>query len=285
MYCLTVQNKIGDLLTLTQNESVYQIQKIEGLSPPNAQVNLTPIVGLDGAVFNSSKLETREIVLYIKINGNAEKNRVNLYTFFPVKDSVVLYFKNGERDVFIEGVVQSFECDLFAQGQIAQISVLCPYPYFKSVQEIVDDVSNVHSLFTFPFTIDEEGIPISEYIENRETWILNESQTETGLVIKANFSGSVHKLDIRNTLTGEDFTISYNFIDGDVLTINTNKGQKSVTLLRSGTFYNLFSAVQVGSVFLQLHAGANPIAFAADEGASDDNVQILFYRRTEYRGV
>ena len=43
----------GDTLTLTGNETDYQVIKIDGLNPPQAQINVTPIVGLDGAVFNS----------------------------------------------------------------------------------------------------------------------------------------------------------------------------------------------------------------------------------------
>lgn len=286
MYSLTVENQIGNVLTLTQKENTYQIQQIEGLSPPNATINTTDIVGMDGGMFNSSKLEMREIVLYIKINGNAEKNRINLYTFFSPKMSVKLSYRNGERNVFIMGFVSSFVCDLFAEGEIAQISVLCPYPYWKDAQEIVDDISNVLGLFMFPFFINEnEPIPFSEYTENRESVVYNYSLTETGLIIRAQFTGSVNSLEIRNTLTGEDFTINYPFIADDVLTINTNKGQKSVNLTRSGDSENVFPYIAQGSVFLQLHAGANPFMFAADGGASDDNVTIQLFRRTEYAGV
>ena len=70
MYELKVENQIGDVLTLTQNENDYQIQKIEGLSPANGIINTSSIVGMDGALFNSSKLDVKELVLYIKINGN-----------------------------------------------------------------------------------------------------------------------------------------------------------------------------------------------------------------------
>ena len=287
MYTLTVENQIGNVLTLTQKENTYQIQQIEGLSPPEATINFTSIVGMDGAAFNSARIEPREIVLYIKINGNAEKNRINLYSFFSPKSPVKLYYKNGERNVFIEGYVSSFVCDLFSgDGEIAQISILCPSPYWKDAQEIVDDISNVLGLFTFPFFINEgEPIPFSEYTENRESVVYNFSLVDTGLLIRATFAGNVNSLEIRNTTTGEDFTVVYPFISGDILSINTNIGSKSVTLIRSGDEVNIFPYITQGSVFFQLHAGANTFEFEADSGASDDNVTIQLTRRTEYAGV
>lgn len=286
MYTLTVENQIGNTITLTQKENVYQIQQIEGLDPPKATINFTDIVGMDGAAFNSARLATRELVFYIRINGNAERNRINLYTFFTPKAKIKVYYTNGERNVYIEGYVSSFECDLFQKGELAQITVICPQPYWKDAQEIVDDISNVRNLFVFPFSIDEwEPIPISDYTEDRQTNVVNYSLTDTGLVIKALFSGSVNKLEIRNATTGEDFTVSYNFVDNDILTINTYIGQKSITLLRAGQTVNIFPSIAQGSVFFQLHPGVNMFEFKADDGATDDDVTIQMIRRTEYAGV
>lgn len=284
MYELKVENQIGDVLTLTQNENDYQIQKIEGLSPANGIINTSSIVGMDGALFNSSKLDVKELVLYIKINGNAEKNRNRLYTYFAVKKICKIYYKNGERNVFIEGYVSSVQCDLFAQGEIAQISILCPYPYFKDMSEIVNDISNTIGLFVFPFTINEnEPIPISDQAENRETQIYNSSLNEIGIIINAQFAGNVPRLHIQNTTTGEFFEVAYPFVDLDRLTINTNSGKKSIVLLRDGARVNIFPHIVNGSTFFQLHAGANTFAFTA--AGNEDKVTIQFSTRMEYAGV
>lgn len=286
MYTLTVENRIGDVLELTGKENTYQIQQIEGLAPPNATINMTNIVGMDGAVFNSARLETREIVIYIKINGNAELNRNALYKFFAPKTAVKLYYVNGIRNVNIEGYVSSFACDFFAEGEIAQVSILCPSPYWKDAQEIVDYISNVRPLFTFPFFINEnEPIPISDYTENRESVVYNYSQTETGLVIRVTFSAITHKVRIQNTTTGEYFAIWCEFTADDVLIIDTNSGHKSVTLLHDGAYYNIFPYILQGSTFIQLHLGANTFQVSADDGASDDNIEVELIRRTEYAGV
>ena len=80
MFTARVRNDAGEEITLTGRETEYQIIRIEGLNPPPAQVNLVPLVAMDGARYNSARLETREIVLTIRINGAVETNRLRLYT-------------------------------------------------------------------------------------------------------------------------------------------------------------------------------------------------------------
>ena len=72
MYTAKVQKESGSPLTLTGREPEWQIVHIQGLNPPSAQINLTNIVGLDGAKFNSAKLNTRNIVLTLRLNGDVE---------------------------------------------------------------------------------------------------------------------------------------------------------------------------------------------------------------------
>lgn len=286
MYSCSIQNINGNVLVLTGNEPVYQVIAITGLNPPKAQINTTTIVGLDGAVFNSSKLQTRNIVLTIKINGNVEQNRLNLYQYFRTKEWCKFHYTNASRNVYIEGYVDSVECDLFTNKEIAQISIICPYPYFRDLTEIMTDISSSLALFTFPFSINEnEPIPISSYETDRVTNIYNDSESEVGITIRINVIADVSEIELRNINTGEDFTLDYSFEEGDVITINTNKGKKSVSLLRNGTVINLFSALQKGSVFFQLHVGNNPFSYLADNGNSNDNVFILFYHSKEFRGV
>ena len=75
MYTAQIENSGGESLRLTQNEEQFQVVGIAGLNPVPAHVNLTDVAGLDGGVFNSSKLNTRDIVITLKINGDAEENR------------------------------------------------------------------------------------------------------------------------------------------------------------------------------------------------------------------
>lgn len=286
MYSAKIQNVNGNVLVLTGQEAVYQVIDIKGLNPPKAQINTTTIVGMDGAIFNSSKLQTRNIVLTVKINGNVEQNRLNLYSYFRTKEWCRFFYTNESLDVSIDGYVDSVECELFTNKEIAQISIICPYPYFTALTEIMTDISSSLALFTFPFSIDQnEPIPISTLDLDRVTNVYNTSESETGITIQITILESVSTIEIRNINTGEDFTLNYAFVAGDVITINTIKGQKSVTLLRNGVSTNLFTALQKGSTFFQLHVGSNPFSYLADNGQSNDKVFIQIYYSSIYRGV
>ena len=199
MYEAKIQNVDGGVLLLTGDEPVYQVISITGLNPPKAQINTTSIVGLDGVLFNSSKLETRNIVLTVKINGNVETNRLNLYNFFRTKEWCKFYYSNDSVDVFIEAYVESVECDLFSNSEIAQISIICPYPYFKSLTEIVTDISSTLGLFVFPFSINlGESVAFSSYDYIRSANVYNGSESETGVIIIITLSGPINSIEIRN---------------------------------------------------------------------------------------
>jgi len=282
MYEAKIENKNGQVLVLTGDEPIYQVINIMGLNPPAAQINTTTIVGLDGARFNSARLETRNIVLTVKINGDVETNRLNLYSYFRTKEWCQFYYSNSSRDVSIVGYVESVECGLFSNAETAQISILCPYPYFKALTEIVSDISSTLGLFVFPFSINiGSPIPISSYTENPVANIYNASETEVGVTITISFESAATSVMIKNTDTGDTLTLNYAFEAGDVVTINTRKGQKAVSLLRNADTINIFSALQRGSVFFQLASGLNVFSYQSIGG--DANIQFRF--NTEYRGV
>lgn len=286
MYTAKIENSTGDTLTLTQNESNFQIVSITGLNPPPAQVNTTPIAGLDGAVFNSAKLNTRNIVIMIKINGDIEANRQRLYNLFRTKEQCTFYFQNENRDVYIEGYIETCEVDLFSNGETMQVSIVCPQPYFKAIDEIITDISSTVAAFVFPFSINI-GSPIafSNFDTTREVDIYNASESETGIQIQIYCDEAVSTIEIKNTTTGDNFELNYAFEAGDQILINTNKGQKSVKLIRNGITSNLFSALQKGSVFFQLQVGDNNFSYLADNGTNNDHVFITFAYFMTYRGV
>ena len=99
MFTLTVENANGERLTLTQNEQNYQLYSVEGLMPPKANISTSSVVNRDGVKVKSSKVQERNIVLNIRLNGDIEANRIRLYTFFKRGRYGRLYYRNGPRDM------------------------------------------------------------------------------------------------------------------------------------------------------------------------------------------
>lgn len=292
MFSCRIENYINDILTLTQNENDFQILSIEGLNPPNAQINTAIIAGMDGARFNSSKLDTRNIVVYIKIRGDIEQNRLRLYSFFVTKQWCRFYYKNDSLDVFAEGYIESVECGIFTDNEVMQISIICPDPYFKSAQEIIDDISKTVKLFEFPFAIERElspivghmyGIEFSRFEANRI--VTANGKSATGIIIEVDIYQPISKIEILKVDTNEKFTLEYELQTFDKVVINTTKGQKSAVLLRRDDKINLFTSIAKGSVFFQLQTGNNSFTYRVDDMEHDRDVTVNIKHRDQYQGV
>lgn len=242
MYILKLRNHKGELLELTHN-TAYAITSITGLNPPAANINTVNAALVDGATFNSSKVGMRNIVINLAIQNPAEKNRVNLYQYVKTKKPCTVYFQNGRRNVYIEGYFETLDVNLFENIQMAQISIICPQPFFIDVDNQV-----VQFLHTFN--------------------VANGGDIETGAIITITTTGgSVVNPSITNSDTGEYFALDYTIPDSATLTINTIRGQKGVTLTSGGTMTNLINYIMSGSTWLQLDTGANNLVCNADMGA------------------
>ena len=282
MYSLTVKNNRGDELNLTRSPD-YTVYRVEGLAPPPATINSSANTTIDGSKINSVKLESRNIVIYAKLEGDIEASRIALYKYFPLKQNVTVYFKNGRRNVHITGAVESLECDLFENPQTAQISILCPYPYFKDVNDLAVTFSDVTPAFTFPFSVSSTGKAFSTYIMNNRKLFVNTSDIETGLIIKLYATGTVVKPTIYEIITGRKIRLNMTMQAGDTLIIDTTVYNKSITLIRNGVSTNALGYMIPDSDWLIVSAGDNVFTYECESGAS--SLQITLTAPVLYSGV
>lgn len=282
MYELKVKNNHGEVFNLSTSDS-YTVYQINGLNPPKASVSMSTNATSDGSKINSVKLPKRNIVIYTTINREIETNRIKLYSIFPIKREVTIYFTNDSRDVFINGVVESIECDFFKKKQIAQISILCANPYFNDVDYLVSSFSDVSSLFEFPFIIDEAGIPISEITTNVRKSIINRGDVDTGVIIELFAVGTVVNPVVYKAYENSHMAFNYTMRAGDKVVINTNVGNKSIELIRDGVATNFIGYMTPDSDWLRLDTGDNVFTYSARSGGA--NLQITFTNSILYGGV
>ena len=282
MYKLILENAKGEQLELTNNPA-YTISSIDGLYPPSSTVNTSAAANIDGARFNSSRVNVRNIVIELAIESPAEENRINLYKYIKTKQKVKLYYSNDVRDVWIEGYVESMPIQIFDIKQKTQISILCPSPYFKNTKDNIIEFATVESNFEFAFDIAEEGIAFSELILQGEKSIINGGDAPNGAIIELIATGQVLNPKIYNVDTQEHYFLNVEMQSGDKITINTIRGEKSVTLLRNGAESNLIQYMEVGSSWFQLSPGDNIFTFTADE--FPENLTCIFNQIDLFEGV
>lgn len=240
MYSAVITNSdSGTSLRLNGNESRWTVLKIEGLAPVPAQINTAVAVGVDGVRFNSARLNARNIVITVRFNDlpSARQEWENaLYTKAPVQ----LTYSTGARTVYIDGYVETFECDIFAVSEIAQISIICPDPYFKKT------TSQTVSLVT-----------------DADATFVTTSPIWTGITAKATMISAVDSFSLINSATGKRLDIDYNFAIGDIVNIDTRQGHKAATLTRGGNVTNLMGNIRTGSTFFSVRAFATALRYGA----------------------
>lgn len=280
MYHLIVENESGDKLELTNNRN-YDVLDVSGTNPPVAAINTVNVAGMDGSRFNSSRAQQRNIVITLNIQHPIEANRLALYKFFRVKRWVKLYYQNRRRDVYIEGYVESLENNPWSQAQQPQISIICPQPYWLSTSETTVDFSTSNAAFEFPFSIPSDGIEFST-LEQIVSEVVNVGEVQTGGIIT--FFATTDQIinpKFYNRTSNTFFGIDFEMNQGDLITVNSLIGQKSVTLLRDGVKTNILSDRTDGSTWLTLGPGENEVSFGSDEGSENLRATLTIVQKFE----
>lgn len=287
MFCpaftLKIENTKGETFELTNNTKNYAVKSIDGLLPPTVDVNTSTGTG-DGEIYNFSRMQKRNIVITLRLMGDIETNRQQLYKIFPMKTACTVYYKNRNRNVRIVGYVEILDGTIFTDKEEIQISIICPKPYFENLNILQEELSRVTKLFEFPFSIEINApIPFSEIQNLSLCTLVNGGDVPCGCIITIEISGDVENLSIYNTATQQFFGLDYIFQADDIIIINTKSGkEKSVFMLRNGEKINLLSYMKNGSVWIQLAVGTNDFTFTASDTGK---VKILFTAVELYGGV
>jgi hypothetical protein len=208
---ITATNYLGESIKMElrfPEKSGFLIQDITGLGPSKATINSTELSTSDGSLFNSARTNARNIVLMLKLfeKPTIEITRQNSYKYFPIKKRVKLLIETDTRTCEIYGYVESNDPIIFDKSQTAQISIICPDPYFYSVGIKTTIFSGIEPEFVFPFSnesISDNLIETGQVIINQEQTIYYTGDEEIGVLIYIHALGTATNLTIYNTLTRE----------------------------------------------------------------------------------
>lgn len=149
------------------------ITSIDGLGPVKADINMTKLVTSDGSIFNSARLEPRNIVIEARFTNakSIEDARQMSYKFFPIKKQLTIRVETDNRIAETTGYVESNEPNIFSDESDVQISILCESAFFYSPDKDVTTFSGVDPKFEFVYenayseTVEET---YSKYFNARE---------------------------------------------------------------------------------------------------------------------
>jgi hypothetical protein len=242
----------GNVMTLALDDPVspFVVEDIQGLDPVKASLVSSGFANLDGAQYQTSRRETRNITMRIGFNydpmsiGVLPRDlRDQLYRFFMPKSQVKLLFWRGAGPtdaVEISGRVESFVSPLFTREPKVDISIICFDPDFTDYSPALASGTTVST--TAEVVYDYQGT------------------IETGFVFDLNVNRSLSSFTIYNRMpdnTLQVLEIASSLISGDVVTISTVQGNKSVIRTRSGVATSILYAMSPQSAWIEFFPGEN----------------------------
>ena len=275
MYNIIVENENSQQLVFNDLDGDFQITSITGLYPADALINTDQSALYDGGRYNSSKVNMRTINFGFSIEKNPEEARRKIYRVLQPKRYAKLYYKSDLYDVYIEGYIENVIVNHFEKKQTATFQMLCPFPYFKNAQIVVNDFTGVEARFKFPFAMPAEGIPIGEVVSIANVFIPNEGMVEAGLIIELYAKASLSGVKIYNYETMEFIGTNESMQAGDLITITTGQGDKRAKLLRNGEVINIFNSIMEGSTWLQLPSAGMTAIYTVEEGNYTDLIATI----------
>lgn len=294
---IAITNHLNDRLVIDMKRPSYAkgfyIKNITGLDPVKANINISDYSIVDGGAFNSARLPPRNIVLrlgYLNVGTpTIEEIRQSSYTYFPIKKRVKLEIFSDRRKCEIYGYIEHNEIDIFSRDEGSVISIMCPDPYFYSIEdgENTTIFYSVVDQFTFPFSNESttQSLIIMGAVTNQqEANVIYKGDANIGVTMDFYARGDVSNISIYNMVTREEMHLDIELIAGDELFVSTNKGSKSITLFRDGVYFNALVALDINnSVWFQLSKGDNLFSYEAEEGL--EYLQLKIMNRVLYEGV
>lgn len=278
-------------------KSGFYIREITGLGPPLANINSTEIATSDGAIYNSARITSRNIVLTLGFlfKQTIEDVRQLSYKYFPLKTLVRLTITTDNRIGEVYGYVESNEPDIFSDQQTTKISIICPDPFLYSESSMVTSFSGVDPMFEFPFSNESliENLLIMGIIRNDLSRnIFYQGDSEIGVIIRIFVFGPVSQLVIYKPGTDQRMGINdehlvqltgSELIEGDQIVISTVRGDKYIVLLRAGVEYNILNTLNRNAYWFTLKKGDNLFSYTAEYGL--DKLMFQIENRIIYEGI
>ena len=303
IYTIVATNDKGDSVELDLANpwaGGIAVTGASGLGPADGTINTVNFATSDGALFNSSRIKSRDIELNLKFLGSdIEAVRHRLLRYFRVKHPITLDFITDYRHTYITGHVEKNEINIFSKEEGADITIVCPNPFFR----LRDPAKGKNSVrfttstpsFEFEFQDPDTDSPtliFGEMTSTGETVVVYEGDADASTVVDIQFLGPATGVKLYNTTTQTRINIDTNEIArllgstiraGDRLSISSGVGDKYVRAYRDGKLYNALSALDKDSDWIFLTPGDNLITVRADTGI--DNVSAIISFENLYESI
>lgn len=217
-----------------------------------------------------------------------EDSRHRSYEYFHVRKKVTLYFETDSKTVKIDGYVEQNDPGIFSKNEETQISVVCPYPWFKSLAPTTTVFTGIEPLFEFPFSNEsrtQKLIIFGEIKTNIVESFIYGGDVEVGFVCDITCLGEVRRIRIMNLDQRQIFEIDTDVVAsimgrkikyGDEIQVSTVIGDKYALIISEGEEFDIINAVKRNSDWPLIYPGENTFGYTAGYGIENMTFKLTY---------
>ena len=266
----------------------------------NVSKDVTGIAGIDNTIYSSNSMgqhgdtyigqryEPRDITIAGSINSKdkdrvlALRRKAEKVLNAELEAKLVYTYKDYVRviDCKVDGKPTFKKNNVF---MTYSIPITCCNPFWREETEVQKDIAAWVSTWEFDFEITDEGMEMGYREPSIIVSVENEGDVKSGMRIEFRAGGTVVNPMLFNVNTREYVKINATMEAGDKITVNTEYGQKGVTLTRDGEETDYFRYMDIDSTFMQLDIGENVFRYGADGDTT--TLEVTIYYNNKYLGV
>ncbi len=291
---------MGQLLRFinSKNESVefsvkkpFILNEVDGLSGVGATEVTYKGFTQDGEEYQSSNLESRQIVIRFTLLCNSAEELINIRSkinrvFNPKLGVGLLYYSYMGIERVINCVADGTPVMPIISKKrdcTGEIILLAHNPYFRDLAENKVNIAQWKGSLKFPLAIKQPGVTMGIKQPSLIVNVANNGDVKSGMVIEFTARGTVKNPSLFNVNTREYIKLNRTMVKGEKITINTNYGQKKIISEVDGVKKDILNYYDLTSTFLQLEIGDNLFRYDATENLN--NLEVSIYYTNKYIGV
>ena len=175
---IEIENYIGESLYMElrkPGDTGFLVTSVTGLDYPKIDFSEQTFSNYDGSYYGGQHVQVRNIVMNVTFwEDNVEKLDIESLRWkwqrflFP-KMELTFHVHNDHGDFRIKGFVETNEINIFTSKESAQVSILCPDPYFVSDgEEQTVTVGFFDPAFEFPFSSEIHPLGKDDFIREEK---------------------------------------------------------------------------------------------------------------------
>lgn len=271
-----VTNSLSESLELElkhpEKSGIY-VKEVTGLGYPSSNVSITSLVTSDIGHYNQSIYSSRNVVFTLGFLSDVENNRQKIYDAFIPKMEVKVDIITDVKELYLIGIVETCEPNIFSEDETIQVSLICPNPYLIGINPIIQTFIGSDIILRNKREI-EQGYDIT--IKSEEGMDNVKIEYENGSILY----GRYEMID----LTNENIDLDSNTIKpGEKLLISTKINDYGVYLVdEKGLKTEITEKCRIKNDFPILYSGVTKLNCFANGITSSETSRNIISREPFY---